>query len=146
MKPFWPDKPEVKYMDGENFGGGRQKNVLGGALIPCSVEPMTGFFRDGCCHTSPEDIGSHTVCAVMTNDFLSFSKATGNDLTTPRAKYGFPGLKPGDSWCLCAARWEQARRAGAAPNVILSATNAACLSVVALEDLRAHAVSSESQK
>ena len=133
-------------MDGENFGGGRQKNVLGGALIPCSVAPMTGFFRDGCCHTSPEDIGSHTVCAVMTNDFLNFSKAAGNDLTTPRAKYGFPGLKPGDSWCLCAARWEQARRAGAAPNVILSATNAACLSVVALEDLRAHAVSSESQQ
>ena len=133
-------------MDGESFGGGRQKNVLGGELIPCSVAPMTGFFRDGCCHTSPEDIGSHTVCAVMTNDFLSFSKAAGNDLTTPRAKYGFPGLKPGDSWCLCAARWEQARRAGAAPNVILSATNAACLSVVALEDLRAHAVSSESQK
>ena len=133
-------------MDGENFGGGRQRNVLGGALIPCSVAPMTGFFRDGCCHTSPEDIGSHTVCAVMTNDFLSFSKAAGNDLTTPRPKYGFPGLKPGDSWCLCAARWEQARRAGAAPNVILSATNAACLSVVALEDLRAHAVSSESQK
>ena len=133
-------------MDGENFGGGRQKNVLGGALIPCSVTPMTGFFRDGCCHTSPEDIGSHTVCAVMTNDFLSFSKAAGNDLTTPRAEYGFPGLKPGDCWCLCAARWEQARRAGAAPNVILSATNAACLSVVALEDLRAHAVSSESQQ
>ena len=133
-------------MDGENFGGGRQKNVLGGELIPCSVAPMTGFFRDGCCHTSPEDIGSHTVCAVMTNDFLSFSKAAGNDLTTPRAEYGFPGLKPGDSWCLCAARWEQARRAGAAPNVILSATNAACLSVVALEDLRAHAVSSESQQ
>ena len=131
-------------MDGENFGGGRQKNVLGGALIPCSVAPMTGFFRDGCCHTSPEDIGSHTVCAVMTNDFLSFSKAAGNDLTTPRAEYGIPGLKPGDSWCLCAARWEQARRAGAAPNVILSATNAACLSVVALEDLRSHAVSSES--
>ena len=133
-------------MDGENFGGGRQKNVLGGVLIPCSVAPMTGFFRDGCCHTSPEDIGSHTVCAVMTSDFLSFSKAAGNDLTTPRAKYGFPGLKPGDSWCLCAARWEQARRAGAAPNVILSATNAACLSVVALKDLRAHAVKSESQQ
>ena len=132
-------------MDGENFGGGRQKNVLGGELIPCSVAPMTGFFRDGCCHTSPEDIGSHTVCAVMTNDFLSFSKAAGNDLTTPRAKYGFPGLKPGDSWCLCAARWEQARRAGAAPNVILSATNAACLSVLAIEDLRTHAVSPKSQ-
>ena len=132
-------------MDGESFGGGRQKNVLGGALIPCSVAPMTGFFRDGCCHTSSEDIGSHTVCAVMTNDFLSFSKAAGNDLTTARAEYSFPGLKPGDSWCLCAARWEQARQAGVAPNVILSATNAACLSVVALEDLRAHAVSSESQ-
>ena len=133
-------------MDGESFGGGRQKNVLGGALIPCSVAPMTGFFRDGCCHTSPEDIGSHTVCAVMTNDFLSFSKAAGNDLTTPRAEYGFPGLKPGDRWCLCAARWEQARRAGAAPNVILSATNSACLSVLAIEDLRAHAVSPESQQ
>ena len=133
-------------MDGESFGGGRQKNVLGGALIPCSVAPMTGFFRDGCCHTSPEDIGSHTVCAVMTDDFLSFSKAAGNDLTTPRAEYGFPGLKPGDSWCLCAARWEQARRAGVAPNVILSATNAACLSVLALEDLRTHAVSPESQQ
>ena len=132
-------------MDGESFGGGRQKNVLGGALIPCSVAPMTGFFRDGCCHTSPEDIGSHTVCAVMTNEFLSFSKAAGNDLMTPRAEYSFPGLKPGDSWCLCAARWEQARRAGVAPNVILSATNGACLSVVALEDLRAHAVSPESQ-
>ena len=131
-------------MDGESFGGGRQKNVLGGALIPCSVAPMTGFFRDGCCHTSPEDVGSHTVCAVMTNDFLKFSKATGNDLTTPRAEYGFPGLKPGDSWCLCAARWEQARRAGAAPSVILSATNAACLSVVALKDLREHAVGPES--
>ena len=131
-------------MDGESFGGGRQKNVLGGALIPCSVAPMTGFFRDGCCHTSPEDVGSHTVCAVMTNDFLKFSKATGNDLTTPRTEYGFPGLKPGDSWCLCAARWEQARRAGAAPSVVLSATNAACLSVVALKDLRAHAVSPES--
>ena len=133
-------------MDGESFGGGRQKNVLGGELIPCSVAPMTGFFRDGCCHTSPEDIGSHTVCAVMTNDFLSFSKAAGNDLTTPRAEYGFPGLKPGDRWCLCAARWEQARRAGAAPNVILSATNSACLSVLAIEDLRAHAVSPESQQ
>ena len=132
-------------MDGESFGGGRQKNVLGGALIPCSVAPMTGFFRDGCCHTSPEDIGSHTVCAVMTSDFLSFSKANGNDLTTPRAEYSFPGLKPGDSWCLCAARWEQARLAGVAPNVILSATNAACLSVVTLEDLRAHAVSPGSQ-
>ena len=82
----------------------------------------------------------------MTNDFLSFSKSAGNDLTTPRAEYGFPGLKPGDSWCLCAARWEQARRAGAAPNVILSATHAACLSVVELENLRAHAVSSESQQ
>ena len=133
-------------MDGSQGRPEGQKNVRGGRLDPCSHDPITGFFRDGCCHTSPEDIGSHTVCAVMTSDFLSFSKAAGNDLTTPRAKYGFPGLKPGDSWWLCAARWEQARRAGAAPNVILSATNAACLSVVALEDLRAHAVSSESQE
>ena len=98
-------------MDGENFGGGRQKNVLGGALIPCSVAPMTGFFRDGCCHQSGRYRQPYRVCRDD-NDFLSFSKAAGNDLTTPRAEYGFPGLKPGDSWCLCAARWEQARRAG----------------------------------
>ena len=91
-------------MDGESFGGGRQKNVLGGVLIPCSVAPMTGFFRDGCCNTGPEDIGSHTVCAVMTDDFLHFSKAAGNDLMTPREEYGFPGLRAGDSWCLCASK------------------------------------------
>lgn len=130
-------------MDGESFGGGRQKNVLGGALIPCSVSPVTGFFRDGCCHTGPEDMGSHTVCAVMTDDFLHFSKAAGNDLMTARPEYNFPGLKPGDSWCLCAARWEQARRAGAAPKVLLAATNEACLSVVSLADLRAHALETD---
>jgi len=130
-------------MDGESFGSGRQKNVLGGALIPCSVRPLTGFFRDGCCHTGPEDMGSHTICAVMTDDFLHFSKAAGNDLMTPRPEYNFPGLKAGDSWCLCAARWEQARRAGAAPKVNLAATNEACLAVVTLADLKAHALEAE---
>ena len=129
-------------MDGESFGGGRQRNVLGVPLIACSVSPVPGFFRDGCCHTGPEDVGSHTVCAVMTDDFLHFSKAAGNDLMTPRPEYNFPGLKAGDSWCLCAARWEQARRAGAAPKVVLAATNAACLSVVALADLKTHALQS----
>lgn len=130
-------------MDGESFGSGRQKNVLGGTLIPCSVRPLTGFFRDGCCHTGPEDMGSHTICAVMTDDFLHFSKAAGNDLMTPRPEYNFPGLKSGDSWCLCAARWEQARRAGAAPKVHLAATNEACLAVVTLTDLKAHALEAE---
>ena len=121
-------------------------NVLGTKLSSCCTDPVTGFFRDGSCNTCTEDRGQHTVCILVTAEFLDFSKAAGNDLTTPRAEYGFPGLKPGDSWCLCAARWEQARRAGVAPNVILSATNAACLSVLALEDLRSHAVNPESQQ
>lgn len=114
-------------------------NVLGGALLPCSVAPLTGFMRDGCCNTGPADIGLHVVCAEMTADFLAFSSAAGNDLSTPRPEYGFTGLKPGDRWCLCAARWEEARRHGAAPPVFLESTHAAALSVCALHDLRAHA-------
>jgi len=111
----------------------------GGPVVPCSVAPLTGFFRDGCCNTGPEDRGLHVVCAVMTAAFLAFSRQAGNDLSTPMPAYGFPGLKPGDRWCLCAARWEEARRAGAAPQVLLEATHVAALEVCSLEDLRAHA-------
>jgi uncharacterized protein (DUF2237 family) len=127
-------------MDGQDFGSGKQRNVLGGMLIPCSITPMTGFYRDGCCHTGVEDAGSHTVCAVMTDSFLTFSKNIGNDLSTPRPEFGFPGLVEGDNWCLCAARWEQARRSDAAPHVRLAATNQAALSICALEHLTAHAL------
>ena len=115
-------------------------NVLGSPLLPCSVAPLTGFLRDGCCNTGPEDLGLHVVCAEVTAEFLAFSLAHGNDLMTPRPEYGFDGLKPGDRWCLCAARWEEARRANAAPPVLLEATHVAALQVVKLEDLRAHAL------
>lgn len=114
-------------------------NVLGGVLLPCSMAPLTGFFRDGCCNTDENDIGLHTVCAEMTAEFLAFSRATGNDLSTPRPEYGFAGLKPGDRWCLCAPRWEEARRAGFAPKVVLAATHEATLQVTAIAHLRAHA-------
>jgi uncharacterized protein (DUF2237 family) len=122
--------------------GGRPpaRNVLGGTLLPCSVAPVTGFFRDGCCNTGPMDHGLHVVCAEMTEAFLAFSAARGNDLSTPRPEYGFPGLKPGDRWCLCAARWEEARLAGRAPKVLLEATHQAALAVVSLAHLRAHAL------
>jgi uncharacterized protein (DUF2237 family) len=116
------------------------RNVLGGPLLPCSVAPLTGFYRDGCCNTGPKDAGLHTVCAEMTEAFLAFSKARGNDLSTPIPALGFPGLAPGDRWCLCAARWEEARRAGLAPRVLLEATHVAALQVCRLEDLRAHAL------
>jgi uncharacterized protein (DUF2237 family) len=118
----------------------RATNVLGSALLPCSVAPVTGFLRDGCCNTGPEDLGLHVVCAEMTAEFLAFSLAQGNDLMTPQPRLGFAGLKPGDRWCLCAARWEEARRAGAAPPVLLEATHVAALQVVKLEDLRMHAL------
>ncbi len=114
-------------------------NVLGEPLRPCSHDPVTGFFRDGCCNTSEEDRGSHTVCAVMTADFLAFSRSRGNDLSTPRPEFGFPGLKPGDQWCLCAARWREAFVAGCAPRVVLEATHQAALAYVTLDQLRAHA-------
>ena len=115
-------------------------NVLGSTLLPCSVAPLTGFFRDGCCNTGPQDRGLHVICAEVTARFLTFSKARGNDLSTPRPEFGFAGLKPGDRWCLCAARWEEARLAGVAPPVLLEATHAAALDVTSLENLRAHAL------
>ena len=115
------------------------RNVLGGPLLPCSVAPLTGFFRDGCCNTGPGDLGLHVVCAEMTAEFLAFSLARGNDLSTPRPEFGFAGLQPGDRWCLCAARWEEARLAGFAPPVLLEATHAVALAVVELEHLQAHA-------
>jgi uncharacterized protein (DUF2237 family) len=116
------------------------RNVLGGVLLPCSVAPLTGFFRDGCCNTGPHDHGLHVVCAQVTAEFLAFSRARGNDLSTPRPDYGFAGLKPGDRWCLCAARWEEARQAGLAPPVLLEATHIAALQVVDLAHLKAHAL------
>ncbi len=118
-------------------------NVLGGPLEPCSTEPLTGFFRNGCCDTGPADRGSHTVCAVMTAEFLALSKYLGNDLSTPRPEFRFPGLKPGDRWCLCAARFLQACEEGAAPQVNLAATHRRALDVVPLELLRAHALQPE---
>lgn len=116
------------------------KNVLGGALVPCSHDPLTGFFRDGHCHTCQEDYGSHTVCAQMTEAFLTFSVSRGNDLSTPNPRYGFPGLKPGDRWCVCAARWREAAEAGVAPPVILESTHERALEVIALADLEYHAL------
>ena len=115
------------------------RNVLGGPIGICSNDPITGFFRNGCCETSAEDIGSHTVCAVMTVEFLTFSKKQGNDLSTPRPEFDFPGLKAGDRWCLCASRWKDALDAGMAPPVVLESTHEAALEFLDLEDLRAHA-------
>ena len=128
-------------MDGESFGGGSQRNVLGGVLITCSTDPMTGFYRDGCCNTGMQDAGSHTVCAIMSDEFLKFSKSVGNDLSTPRPEFGFDGLTAGDYWCLCAARWEQARQAGFAPRVKLEACNIAALRYCSLDALKGHACS-----
>ena len=116
------------------------KNVLGEPLQACCHEPRTGFYRDGYCHTGPEDGGVHTVCARMSAEFLDYSRAQGNDLSTPRPAFGFAGLKPGDFWCLCAARWQQALAAGVAPRVRLVATHEATLEIVALDDLKAHAL------
>ena len=118
------------------------RNVLGGELLPCSAQPLTGFFRNGCCETGPEDTGLHTVCAVMTAEFLAFSKRAGNDLSTPQPDYGFPGLKPGDRWCLCAPRWKEALDAGFAPPVVLEATHEEVLAIAPLGVLKDHAVSS----
>jgi uncharacterized protein (DUF2237 family) len=116
------------------------QNVLGEPLLPCSDDPMTGFYRDGCCNTGSEDAGSHTVCARMTSAFLEFSQRRGNDLSTPRPEFGFPGLQPGDRWCLCAARWREALEAGVAPPVALLSTHAAALEFVSLADLKRHAI------
>lgn len=114
-------------------------NVVGGSLVACSTDPLTGFFRDGCCATGPEDIGSHTVCSIVTEEFLEFSRLAGNDLSTPRPEWGFPGLSPGDRWCVCADRWLEAYRAGCAPPVMLGATHARALEVIPIETLTEHA-------
>lgn len=115
-------------------------NVLGGPLQECSSNPMTGFYRDGCCNTGPRDRGNHVVCAKMTEAFLRFTKAQGNDLSTPRPEFNFPGLVPGDRWCLCADRWQEALDANVAPPVVLAATHEKALETVSLETLRAHAL------
>jgi uncharacterized protein len=114
-------------------------NVVGGQLLPCSTDPVTGFYRNGCCSTGPEDLGSHTVCVVLTEAFLDFSKSVGNDLSTPRPDWGFAGLNAGDRWCLCASRWLEAYRAGCAPEVVLGATHARALDVVPIELLTSRA-------
>jgi uncharacterized protein (DUF2237 family) len=116
----------------------QDKNVLGTALQLCSTDPLTGFTRNGCCETGPEDNGSHTVCAQVTDEFLAFSISRGNDLSTPHPEYGFEGLKAGDRWCVCAARWLEASEAGFAPPVILESTHIKCLEIVSLADLRYH--------
>lgn len=115
-------------------------NVLGGALEPCNTSPLTGFYRDGCCNTGPEDVGRHVVCARMTAEFLAFSSSRGNDLSTPRQDLGFPGLEPGDRWCLCADRWREAWEAGVAPPVVLASTHAGALEVVSLDQLSENAL------
>ena len=130
--------------DGNGNGGGNRRapsrNVLGERLESCSIKPMTGFFRNGCCDTSREDVGSHTVCIVATAEFLRFSKSCGNDLSTPVPEYGFAGLKPGDRWCLCAPRWQEALDAGEAPRVVLRATHEGALNHCELADLKRFAV------
>jgi uncharacterized protein (DUF2237 family) len=128
--PFDPTQP----------GGSRARNVLGGPLQACGAKPAAGFFRNGCCDTGPQDVGLHVVCARVTREFLEVSVARGNDLITPVPEFEFPGLKPGDCWCLCAARWREALQAGVAPPVMLAATHEAALSVVSLEDLKKHAL------
>ncbi len=122
-----------------------ERNVLGGPLVPCSRFPMTGFFRDGLCRTCPEDVGRHTVCVEVTERFLAFSRRAGNDLTSPRPDLDFPGLIPGDRWCLCLLRWIQALRAGEAPPVVLEATHHSVLDLIDLRILKAHAVPLESR-
>ncbi|MDQ2805182.1 MAG: DUF2237 domain-containing protein [Pseudomonadota bacterium] len=120
--------------------GPRSRNVLGTTLGICSLEPKTGFYRNGCCDTGPDDRGSHTVCAEVTAEFLAFSAAQGNDLSTPRPEFGFAGLTPGDRWCLCAPRWQEAFAVGNAPRVVLRATEESALEYCSLADLKRHAV------
>ena len=127
-------------LEGKNMQISESVNVLGENLETCGTDPQTGFYRDGCCNTGPDDLGFHTVCAVVTDAFLEFSKAKGNDLSTPRPEFGFPGLREGDSWCLCAARWQEAFEAGAAPRVRLRATHQATLEMCELSDLKRHSV------
>lgn len=131
------------YMDESNSSGDRRsasRNVFGEPLETCAMTPMTGFYRDGCCNTGIDDVASHTVCIVATAEFLAFSKSRGNDLSTPLPNYGFPGLKPGDRWCLCAPRWQEAFEAGQAPRVVLRATHEGALSYCSLADLKRAAI------
>lgn len=133
----------MSYTNGNGNGNGHRpkpKNVLGGELKSCCTDPMTGFYRDGYCRTGADDTGRHTVCILATDEFLAFSKAAGNDLSTPMPQYAFPGLVAGDKWCLCMLRWREALNAGMAPQVYLEATHEAALTVVSLDDLRSHAV------
>jgi uncharacterized protein (DUF2237 family) len=123
-----------------NTGGVSERNVLGGPLEPCGTDPMTGFFRDGCCNTGPEDAGSHTICAVVTAEFLEHQRVIGNDLTTPMPIYRFPGLVPGDRWCVTAVNWLRAHEDGAAALVVLASTHERALDVVPLDALQQHAV------
>lgn len=118
----------------------KQKNPFGEEILSCSEQPMTGFFRDGCCNTHENDRGSHTVCAVVTDEFLEFSKSRGNDLSTPRPEFGFDGLQEGDRWCLCAARWLEAEEAGHAPKIVLRACNVLALEIVEMATLRKYAI------
>ena len=117
-----------------------QRNVLGTELVPCSFDPMTGYYRTGCCESRGDDPGVHVVCAIMTDEFLAFSKSAGNDLSTSMPQYGFSGLKAGDQWCLCASRWQEAYEAGSAPRVVLEATHLLALEFCDLDALRSHAV------
>ncbi|MCU0975528.1 MAG: DUF2237 domain-containing protein [Steroidobacteraceae bacterium] len=112
------------------------RNVLGTELVPCSTDPLTGFYRDGCCNTGPQDLGLHIVCARVTREFLEFSLRRGNDLVTARPEFGFPGLKPGDRWCLCALRWKEAHEAGVGPPVVLESTHEAALELLTLDQLK----------
>jgi len=123
----------------------KARNAAGGALEVCGIAPKTGFYRDGSCHTGPEDAGVHVVCAQVTDEFLNFTQIMGNDLSTPAPMYGFPGLKPGDRWCLCAGRWKEALDAGVAPPVVLEATHEAALDIVELETLKRHAIASDAE-
>jgi uncharacterized protein (DUF2237 family) len=116
------------------------RNVLGEELVPCSYDPLTGYFRDGCCHTDMHDLGSHVICAKVTDEFLEFSRSRGNDLSTPRPEYSFAGLKDGDRWCLCALRWKEALAVGVAPEVVLASTHIRALDFVTIEQLTAYAV------
>jgi uncharacterized protein (DUF2237 family) len=126
--------------DGDERARPEQRNVVGERLVECSSRPLTGFFRSGCCETDVSDHGAHVVCVQVTAEFLAFSKQHGNDLSTPVPDFGFPGLQPGDRWCVCAARWREALQAGTAPRVVLAATHERALDYVLLEDLKRHAL------